>query len=340
MKITQILFLCTLIIINVLPVNAEENKRIILLETMPVPAVLEHSKWLIHHLSEIGYRAGETVDLEVLQANGDAEQAETLLRKAINKKNPDLVVSNATLATKAAVKVLKDTDIPILFFTVSDPVGAGIISEIGVPSGTNVTGRVHMIDRKTRVDMVIRLVGSAIKHRPIRIGFIHSSYPSAIGDIRELKAIAEKNPHIEFISYELPYVKVPDGLPEMLEHTKKGIEVLKDTIDFWWEPSGPLGEVESYTNLLLNESKVQIVMGTKIKSVQLGGLLYLAPSQEGTGKEVAMIADSILKGTRPGDIPVRYPESMILGVNLSTAISMGITIPMDIMELAGENVYR
>ena len=77
-----------------------------------------------------------------------------------------------------------------------------------------------------------------------------------------------------------------------------------------------------------------------MQSIKQGALLYLSPGQEGTGKEVAMIADAILKGALPGDIPVTYPDSMILGINLSTAIKMGITIPMDIMELAGKHIYR
>ncbi len=332
--------LCALNIIIWVPVNAAETKRIILLETMPVPVVLEHSRWFITYLNKLGYIAGESLDLEVLQANGDANLAETLLIKAINQNKPDLVVTNATLASKAAVKVLKDTKIPVLFFTVSDPVGAGIIKEVGISTGTNVTGRIHMIDRTLTVNMVMRLIGPAVKHRPIRIGYIHSTYPSALGDIRELNSIAEKNPDIEFISYQLPYRKVPEGLPEMLEDTRKGIEALKDKVDFWWEPSGPLAEVEAYTNLLLTNSKAQILKGTTLQSVKQGALVYLSPSQEGTGKEVALIADAILKGARPNDIPVTYPDSMILGINLSTAIKMGITIPMDIMELAGKHVYR
>jgi putative tryptophan/tyrosine transport system substrate-binding protein len=270
MKIAQILLLCALNVIIGVPVNAAESKRVIIIDTMPVPVVLEHRRWFVTYLNKLGYIEGESLDLKVIQANGDVKLAETLLIKTINQNKPDLVVTNATLASKAAVKVLKDTKVPILFFTVSDPVGAGLIKEIGIPTGTNVTGRVHMIDRTLIVNMVMRLIGPAVKQRPIRMGYIHSTYPSALGDIRELKAIAEKNPDIEFISYQLPYLKVSEGLPEMLEDTRKGIEALKDRVDFWWEPSGPLAEVEAYTNLLLTNSKTQIVRGQNCKASNRG----------------------------------------------------------------------
>jgi putative ABC transport system substrate-binding protein len=339
MKTALVLFLCLIFFYSSLS-YASENKRIIVLETMPVPVVLAHTRWLSHYLDKMGYQVGKSLDLEVLQANGDVELAETILKKAINNNKPDLVVASATLASKAAVKILKGTDVPVLFMTVSDPVGAGLINEIGVSTGTNITGRVHMIDRKTKIDMVMQLIGQKATKRPIRFGFIHSSYPSAVGDIRELKAIAASSNDIEFISYQVPYRKVPEGMPEMLNDAKIGVEKLKDKVDYWWSPSGPLAEVDAYIDLLLDNSNIQIVSGATLQSVKKGVLTYLSPDQEGTGKEVAMIADSILKGHLPGDIKVTYPESMILGINLSTAMKMNIAVPMDIMELAGENIYR
>jgi putative ABC transport system substrate-binding protein len=307
---------------------------------MSVPVVLEHSKWFIHELNDLGYKSDQNLDLRVIQANGDKIRAKKLLLEAIDIKYPDLVVANATLASQVACQVLKGTGIPILFMTVSDPVGAGIIDKIGMPTKTNITGRVHMIDRKIKINMVIRLIDRKFSNKPIRVGFIYSSYPSAVGDLRNLQAAAKESDDIVFVPYEVAYKKVPEGSPAMLDEVVKGISFIGNKVDCWWEPSGPLGELDEYTKLLLEKSRKVIVMGTKNKSVELGALLHLTPSIEGSGREIARIADAILQGSDPGRIPPLPPEKFDMGINLETAVKYGIVIPQDILNLAGDNVYH
>lgn len=315
-------------------------KRVVLLETMPVPVVLKHSEWFILQLKELGYEDGKNLDLQVLKAEGDRGRAEKLLRESLVQKRPDIVVTNATLATQAALKVLKGTDIPILFMTVSDPVGAGIIDEIGKPTGKNITGKVHMIKRETRIKMAIGMVKGKFPERSVRIGFIHSSYPSAMGDIRELIKASQFDQRIIFLPYQLEYKRMPEGLAPMLENVRKGVEELHSKIDFWWEPSGPLGEVERYTETLMKHSDKSVLMGTKLAAVKMGALLHLTPSVEGSGREAAKIADAILKGADPGKIPVGPPASFDIGINIKTALNLGIVVPPDILKLAGDNVFK
>ncbi len=320
--------------------SAENLKKIILLETMPVPVVLAHSRWFVSQLGELGYQEEKNMHLVTLEANGDRSRAERLLQAAIKNGRPDIVVTNATMASQAAVKILKGTRIPILFMTVSDPVGAGLIKEIGVPTGNNLTGRVHMINRETRMNMVMRLVGDPSGTRPVRIGFIYSSYPSAMGDIRQLLLAAENRTDVEFIPFKLTYRKVPEGLPAMLDDTRRGIEALHDRVDFWWEPSGPLGELIEYTQLLLEHSTKPVIMGTKLTSVKMGALLHLTPSIEASGRETARLADAILNGADPGKIPPVPPSAFNLGINLGTALKLNLVVPPDLLKLAGEHVYR
>ncbi len=319
---------------------ADGGKRILLLETMPVPVVKAHSRWFLEELESLGYRNGTTMDLQILEANGDRALAETLLASAVRKKRPDLVVTNATLASQTALKLLNGTGIPILFMTVSDPVGAGLIHEIGKPTGTNITGRVHTISRQTRINMVMGLLEQTKRQKPIRIGFIHSSYPSSMGDLRELQDAAKKRSDVEFIPYAIEYRKVPQGTSDMLREVRKGVESLEERVDYWWEPSGPLGELVEYSELLIGHSKKAVVMGTKLKSVEKGALMHLTPSIEGSGREVARLADAILKGSNPADLPVVPPHSFELGVNLGTALKYGIVIPSDIIKLAGKHLYK
>jgi putative ABC transport system substrate-binding protein len=278
--------------------------------------------------------------LNIIKSEGDRQRAETLLEAELAKGSPDLVVTIATLASQTAVKMLKDTDIPILFFQVSDPVGAGLVKQVNAPTGTNITGKVFTVNRDAKVEMLFRLVGQSVVNRPIRFGFVHSTYPSSLGDIRELNGVAKRRGDVVFVPYEIEYIKIPAGLDAMIEDTKKGIKALEGKVDFWVEPSGPLGESIEYTQAILNSAAVPIAFGTKLDSVKRGALLHVTPNMEASGREAAKLADAILRGKDPGTIPVTPPSTFDLGINLTTALKLKIVIPPDILELAGTHVYR
>ncbi len=320
---------------------AGELKRIVVIVTMPVAACEAHLKYFVDQLHDLGYQDGENMALSVIRANGDRQFAEDELRKVLKAGKPDAVATIATLASQAAFNVLEGTEVPIFFFQVSDPVGAGLVEKIGEPSGTNVTGRVFTVPRETWIDLTMRLVAQTIPtKRPVRFGYIHSTYPSSIGDIRELKAIEEKRDDVTFESYPIAYKKVPDGIPEMLADVSKGVESISDNVDFWWEPQGPLGEIDDYTQLLLSRSNIPVAMGSRLKSVKQGALLHITPDLEASGREAATVVDAILHGARPGNIPVTPPDTFQIGINLTTALQLNIVVPPDILNLAGEHIYR
>ncbi len=335
-------FILTPLLISVSTGYSEEitKKRIVILETMPVTSVLENTKWFLVYLKEMGYKDGLNIDIEILKAEGDFTLAERLLKNALSKGRPDLLVTNATLATKTAYKMLKGSDVPILFIGVSDPVGAGLVQKIGRPTGTNITGIVHIFPRQKKIDFVLRLLGNKFKNRSMRVGYIHSTYPSSMGEIEIFKKLTENRKDIVFVPYKIMYRKVPDELDAMLDDVIRGIKHLEGRIDFLWEPQGPFGQSPEYTETLLKHSTMPIILGINPKSVKKGALLSLSPSFKATGEKAAMIADAILNGKNPGEIPVTSPDDFSLGINLKTALDIDIAIPSDIMEMAGENIYR
>lgn len=319
---------------------AQDLKRIVLLETMDVKVVRDRSHWFRVQMKDLGYIEGVNMMLTVLKASGSYARAESLLKAHLSKNHVDLVVTNATLASQAAVKLLKDTSIPQLFMTVADPVGAGIVKDIGVPSGKNITGRVYNISSKTKIKIVLQLVEDKLKRRPIRFGYIHSSYPSSVGDLKLLQTVAKENKNITFIPYEIEYREIPENIDYMLLGLEKGLQQLEGQIDFIWEPLGPFAESIEYNKRMVNLATVPVVFGINEESLQVGVLMHLSPDPEGEGREVGMLADKILAGAWPGDIPVIPPIKFNLGINLTSADKMGIVVPPSILELAGKNLYR
>lgn len=323
-----------------LPGVGSPTKRVILIETMPVPVVLAHVKGIISNLERMGYMPGKNLDLTVIKAQGDRQRAEKELETALKAGRPDLVITVATMATQTAVSLLRGTDVPVLFCVVSDPVGAGVIERIGVATGTNVTGVVYGVPREIKVRLVMRLVGQTTASRPMTFGFIHSTYPSARGDLRELQAIEKRRGDIRFLPYAVEYRKVPQGMADMLVDVAKGVEALKGRVRFWWEPAGPLGEVDDYTRVLLDNPAIPVAFGTTMQSVKMGALMQVNPNWPAASREVALLASDILNDKKPGEIPVKPPSVFELGINLSTALKLGIVVPPDLLEMAGDNVYR
>jgi putative tryptophan/tyrosine transport system substrate-binding protein len=315
---------------------ATEVKEILLIESMPVPAVLESTRWFKEGLKGLGYIEGQNVKLHIINLNGEKEGTEAKVRILLQQVQPDLVVTNATLASKIAYKILQDSNTPMLFFTVGAPVKAGLVQAVGVPSGNNITGKVKMLPSRIRQTIVSRLLTGFSPQKAIRIGYIYPSYPASIGDLQYLR---EDSSILEFVPFKIDYRAVPEGIPQMLEDTIKGIKALEDQVDFWWESAGPLGELEEYTETLLKHSKRPIIFGHRMDSVKAGAIVSLVVSLEANGRETAQLADAILRGQNPGEIPVIPVTSFLLGINLQTAINAHIVVPKDILELAKDNIY-
>lgn len=315
-------------------------KRIILLETISVPIVLDHTKWFLKQMGELGYEDGKTMELVLLRAEGDSQKAEALLQKSLKQGPVDLVVSNATLASKVAYKLLKGTQTPLLFFNVSSPIKAGLIQTIGTPSGTNVTGVVHTIPRNTKINLAFRMLSESIEQRPVRVGYVHSTYPSAIGEIEQLKEMAQNSPDYIFVPLEIEYKTGVGSVDWMKQKTVDGVQQLENEIDFWWQPFDAMAELFDYVQVVLDQSNKPILFGTSQNSVKLGALMHMTVNIESSGRETALVADKILNGKNPGEIPPTHPTGVAFGLNMKTALQLGLVIPSDILEMAGENIFR
>jgi len=329
----------TFSLIVALHAAADITGPVVIFESMPVPIVSAHADAVYAHILRQRDFGGPRNEIIHLQADGDFARGRVQLQTVIDSQTPALVITVATLATQVAMEVLADTDIPVVFCVVSDPVGAGIVESVGVPASRLLTGRVYSVPREASLDTVTRLLGVDVEH-PIRIGIIHSSYPSSLSDVNVLTKAAEQRDFVRFLPYEIPYREVPAGLPAMLSETALAIELLEPEVDVWWHAVGPLGESPEFVKVFHSVSAHPVVYGVNMRSVADGALCTLAADPVATGNEIAAIAESILEGVDPRTFAVEPASSFSFGVNVSTAVSLGIVIPPDMLASAGEHVYR
>ncbi|MEH6497059.1 MAG: ABC transporter substrate binding protein [Pseudomonas marincola] len=329
------LFISLLAMVLTAPANAE-TKKIIILETMPVKVVTDHTNAIQSALRGLEKRRGWQFDIEVLSADGDKTRAIELLRQSVAARRPDLVLPVATLAAQAAKEVLPDMRIPVIFSVVTDPVGAGIVSNIDVPSGNFISGIVFPQHNNTRIETVMRVLNLSADDTKVTFGIIGSDYPSSISDLRTYEQLAKTLPNIEFVSHSYNYKPVPSGLPEMYKNMLSGVEKIRDQVDFFWERGGPMAQIPKATQILINSGK-PVIFGFTERSVRQGALMGVATDYADTGMQVANMTEKVFEGTDVGTLPVTVPRRFKLFINMKTAKKYGIKIPSHILMIAGEN---
>lgn len=324
-----------------LPANApadETLKHVVILKTLSSPLLDKSTTWLQLEMGQLGHQDGVNVSYTILNAYGDARRAKELLKARMDQGAPDLVLTIATLATRAGRELLEDTKIPQLFMYVTDPVGEGFISEMGKASQSNITGQSHVVPVESQLALVSQILQTAKRDTPFRIGILRSTYPSAAGQAAQLRGAVHKFPALELVDLGFPYIPGPEGRAEMTRLAMDIVKAHKDTLDGLWMVAGPSQANVDFVKGIITTG-VPIVSSGNIQNARLGAMIVLQSTAELNGRAAAEAANAILSGINAGDIPVTRPSRFVAGVNISTATRLGAVIPSGVLELAQDNVF-
>ena len=318
---------------------ADQPKHVVILESMTLPVVQGTAQWFQRELSSHGFRPGEEVVYSVLNAEGEVGRAKELLEALSAERPVDLVASFATLASRAADQTLAGTGVPQVFGIVADPVGEGFTSALGVASGRNITGITHVLGPEVILSQVNEVLAQPNGER-FRIAFTYSTYPSSTGHLESVLAVAPSYPQIEIVPLRLDYRPEDGGMARMLEDAVRLVQQDPRGFDGLWVGRGPAAHNRSFTNGIMNQTELPIIVAHDIHTVTDGALLALISNEETNGRALGRLAARILRGEDPGSLPVQRPTEFLAAVNISTAMRLGVAPPSDLMELAGVHVYR
>jgi len=267
-------------------------------------------------LRELGYVEGQNVVLETRFADGKFERLATLAHELV-QLNPDVLFVSTTpgsLAAKAATAT-----IPIVFVAVADPLGAGLVPNLARPSG-NVTGITHIVTELTgkRLELLKEIVPSASQIAVM----VNPDDPNATGQIRNAEAAART------LGVELrPVVSVRDAgdLERGFDAiARSGARAVLRMVD---PTSGPL---RARTMELAARYRLPMMFAMR-EHVEAGGLVAYGASLSEQYRQAATFVHKILRGARPGDLPVEQATRFELVVNLKTAKTLGLTIPPSLL---------
>lgn len=283
--------------------------------------------------------AGYKESVNVVYYRHDVDKVEDVnaAAKELIQKNVDLIFAVTTVAAVGVLKeteAAKRTDIPIVFAQGNLAQRAGLVKSLQ-SSGNNATG--VAVDFVSLTAKKLEFL-KTIKPNTKRLGYFDAAHgdPAAAFALEELKIQAPK-----FGITLVPYVHTKHVGPEATEELKKILQNIKPgEIDAYFHLPGPIMGFQNQPVIIkeLNRLKVPGVW-LELPSVAIGGLFSYSQDLFDLGKQAVFMADKVLKGTKPADIPVELPRQYFLHINLKTAREIGLTVPNTVI-LQANKIYE
>jgi putative ABC transport system substrate-binding protein len=224
---------------------------------------------------------------------------------------------NAVAAAKQATST-----IPIVFAVAVDPLGSGFVDSLAHPGG-NVTG-LSLQGPEVAGKRLELLREIAPGRRRLAI-MVNVGYVAANKELAQVQSAAAA---LGFDTVILEIRRAEDIAPAFdgLKERADALYVVAEAL---------LSSNGRRINTLALGERMPTIFGTR-EGMQDGGLISYGPSMAPLFRRAAEFADKILRGTKPGDIPVEQPTKFELIVNLTTAKALGLTIPPNLLAVADE----
>ena len=271
-------------------------------------------------LRELGYVDGQTIAIEFRFAEGKSERLPALAAELVRLK-VDVIVATAQASTEAAKRATGT--IPIVFAVVGDPVAAGLVSSLARPGG-NITGLAsaapEVVGKQLELlkEVAPRISRVAILKNPNNPG--HSVVLRQAEDAARALGM-----HLQVLEARNPS-EIDAAFAAMRSQRAGGVLVVRDALVL---------AQRTQIAALTAKSRLPAVYGFR-ENVEAGGLMAYGASVSAMYRRAATYVDKILKGAKPGDLPVEQPTKFELIVNLKTAKALGLTIPPSLLARADE----
>ncbi len=263
-------------------------------------------------LRELGYVEGRNIVVERRFAWGKQERLPDLAAELV-RLNVDVIVTGANPVI-AAVKQATAT-IPVVMTTSRDPVGSGFVASLARPGGniTGLTGDPTPEVQGKRLQLLKEAVPKAS-----RVALLWNPLAPAAQTYRTAVENAAGTLGISMLAVEVRGRDELEGAFAAIARERvDALVVLPDPLFF---------TARAQVVLLTTKYRLPAVFHAR-EFVDIGGLISYGSSLDQQFRRAAVYVDKILKGAKPGDLPVEQPMRLELVINLKTARALGLTIP-------------
>lgn len=271
---------------------------------------------------DLGYVEGRTILFEYRYAHEQYDRFPALAQELVDLK-VDVLMASILPAARAAEHATKT--IPIVFVIVADPVGSGLAESLAHP-GRNLTGMSNVTEDLTAKR--VQIFKEAVPQMK-RMGLIVHPGGQSPQRVFDEYGAAAKSLGIETVVLE---AQTPSDLDAAMERASAqrldAVATAPDSMIF--NSRSRLGDLALRYRLPY--------MGANLDAVTAGALLAYGPNHADIFRRSAAVVDKIIKGEKPGDIPIQQPVTFNLRLNLLTARKIGLSIPSLIVARADETI--
>jgi ABC-type uncharacterized transport system substrate-binding protein len=280
------------------------------------PATRRRVTTFLKALAELGWTPNRNIAIEFRYGAGDAAR-NAVLAKELVALNPEVIFVNSTSSTAAVHRETRT--IPVVFATVSDPVGSGFVTSLAHP-GTNFTGFINVEASIAGKWLgLLKEVAPNIK----RAGLMYNPATATYFDyyLKPFEAAAKAS-GVTPVALE---VGNASDIAQAFATRQRddGIIMMSDPF---------LTVNHAVANEKALQFRVPVVSGVS----QGGSLITYAPDTEDLFRRSAAYVDRILRGASPADLPVQLPTKFVLEINLKAATALGIEISPTLLARADE----
>ena len=275
----------------------------------------------VQRLQELGYRQGTNMTLDYRSAEGRPELLPQFAADMVSARPDILVCGFGTLAPKAAMSATKT--IPIVFTSVGDPVGAGLIASLSQPGGnvTGLSGQASDITAKR-----LQILEDLIPGRKIVAVLGNPDTPYTALALQQVKAAAVLMNQPLAVFEARAANQLPDAVDGAVKAGAVSLLVLEDPV---------LIGAKKELIALLAAARLPAIYGPR-DYPDAGGLISYGPDQAQMSRRGAEYVDRILKGASPASLPVEQPTRFQFVINLRTAKALGLDVPTTLLARADE----
>ena len=302
-----------------LAARAQRGGKLPTIGVLGVPSSWAHwTSAFVQRLGELGWIEGRNVVIEYRWAEGRRERFSEIAAEFVRLK-VDVIFTggDAAAAAKQATSVIS-----IVFTLGSDPVGSGLVASLARPGG-NVTGlSAQQTDIAGKRLELLREVVPGLRRLAI---LVNVTNPQSVLEIGEVQAAARKL-GLEVATFEIRQSEDIAPAFGALNGRAEAVYVCGDALTY-------------LNRTRINSLSIGLRLPTILPQrefVEAGGLMSYGPSFTDLFRRTADIVDKILRGAKPGDIPVEQPTKFDLVINLTTAKALGLTIPESFLLRADE----
>jgi putative tryptophan/tyrosine transport system substrate-binding protein len=272
----------------------------------------------VAHLRELGWIEGSTITIEYRWSQGRTERYAEIAAEFVRLK-VDVIV---TVGSAVPIVRQATATIPIVFAVGIDPVGSGLVASLAQPGG-NVTGLSIQANELAgkRLEIARELVP-----RLNRLAIMFN-----VGNAQPVLEMGETQAAARMLGFEVVplVIQRPEDIASAFQALKTRADALYVAVDQLI--------VANRTSIITSAlgARLPTIFSTR-DFVKAGALMSYGPSYTERFRHAADYVDKILRGTKPGDIPVDQPTKFELVINLKTAKALGITIPQSMLRRADE----